>query len=1241
LNNKVKTSTNWKHSILIRIKSQLGTTQIEEHKERDKTPEVKKVDPTEDTQPKNEDKKKGWFWQKEDPPKKETAKKKKTEKEKDSLSSEGVQGGRVFHLNIDKAARPQEESKRVKQEELELLRTMGREFRDLIKLDEAGAEAKEERKQEMEKVKFARSYFKAVDQHRAETVSPVPKFRLEDETLEGTGLSVGDLNLVKRRSNFYQSNEGSNMRLSQFEPGKLNKCFTNVFENGAAENQERFRPPKKKLITLEQVLKKESPDLCEERLRREAEIEELKEARKNWVPPEESGEFTKGESQQAYKEDVKKRWQPVDGDKDQQVRSLETPGKVKISEVFKGDSTDSSDIKSNINAELKTIRDSRPTPVTKRWKHGNKDEKQVRSKSAHVLQRARLPDDSWVLEKSERGDEERRRAAMELEMVRRAREEFEQDNIYDFTAKRMDERRTEALLELEAIRNLRKNRPVDEDSDDRVDPRDLRKRELQALMEMRSAGNEFSVESTPKSSIMSSTPHQPVQRSKSDLQKSEKPKAKGKVSSGWAAKFQDKTKSEKTTVIKKVEVKAVKSDTTVEKSNSKLKSILKKDADASKKKEETAKSQQQAEDSSKKGGSTKQKVMKAMGSMTKKKSNTDEPKIDAKAADVKSSDKKVVKSTSGESKPMRPSSPVAKEVAEAIRSKSTELSETTRATTTKITKAISCASSETKAKVSKVFDKAPATTEAPQKPPPAQSGSNETETTGDSNTITKAFSSATKAISSAKLETKADIKAKVSKVFEKSAASPADAQQPQGITTESVSQAETSAVSKAFSSASKVINTASSETKADIMAKVSKVFEKPATESSQPAKPAEASNEAAESKPIYSKIFKKGEETKKEETKPKKEPVKSLDKLDSNKINFDDLQKFNIEKCNLKAGDSSVKILPSKVVNCTPRPFSRTGLEAPESGSRPSSVHLYECVDNNNTKKSVDNNMTATADEATVTENKFSSLFKPSSFNKKEDVKDASAEMKTSEAKPTDVASESKVDEPESRADKKIKKFLKSASFHKKEETEEKPVEPEAKKEPAPTNVSETTQTDTKTDKKIKKFLKASAGTKKEEVKEEKKAESKSSEEKATEKKSTGPLNMKQLTEILSGKAEPEAVVEKEPVKNVKLQTKTTKEKKEVEVTIEKKSTDKQAEEEDDKLKREGRLSVKFKELKDKTVTEVNKMTRGRSVQRGVPINREDGEGEEQKEERSRSESRSQKAGRMVKDFTSSILGKR
>jgi len=134
---------------------------------------------------------------------------------------------------------------------------------------------------------------------------------------------------------------------------------------------------------------------------------------------------------------------------------------------------------------------------------------------------------------------------------------------------------------------------------------------------------------------------------------------------------------------------------------------------------------------------------------------------------------------------------------------------------------------------------------------------------------------------------------------------------------------------------------------------------------------------------------------------------------------------------------------------------------------------------------------------------------------------------------------------------------------------------------------------------------------------------------------------MKQLTEILSGKAEPEAVVEKEPVKNMKLQTKTTKEKKEVEVTMEKKSTDKQADEEDDKLKREGRLSVKFKELKDKTVTEVNKMTRGRSVQRGVPINREDGEGEAQKEERSRSESRSQKAGRMVKDFTSSILGKR
>merc|ERR1719462_1175100 len=59
--------------------------------------------------------------------------------------------------------------------------------------------------------------------------------------------------------------------------------------------------------------------------------------------------------------------------------------------------------------------------------------------------------------------------------------------------------------------------------------------------------------------------------------------------------------------------------------------------------------------------------------------------------------------------------------------------------------------------------------------------------------------------------------------------------------------------------------------------------------------------------------------------------------------------------------------------------------------------------------------------------------------------------------------------------------------------------------------------------------------------------------------------------------------------------------------------------------KREGRLTVKFKEIKEKTVTGVSKITRGRSMQRGS--SRRNEEGTEEQIIRTRSESRSQKAG--------------
>ena len=51
----------------------------------------------------------------------------------------------------------------------------------------------------------------------------------------------------------------TNLGLSQFEPGKISSNFTNIFSgDDTTDCEEKRPPPKKKLITLNQVFKKES-----------------------------------------------------------------------------------------------------------------------------------------------------------------------------------------------------------------------------------------------------------------------------------------------------------------------------------------------------------------------------------------------------------------------------------------------------------------------------------------------------------------------------------------------------------------------------------------------------------------------------------------------------------------------------------------------------------------------------------------------------------------------------------------------------------------------------------------------------------------------------------------------------------------------------------------------------------------------------------------------------------------------
>merc|ERR1711971_1438591 len=113
----------------------------------------------------------------------------------------------------------------------------------------------------------------------------------------------------------------------------------------------------------------------------------------------------------------------------------------------------------DISRELDEIRDSRPTPIAKRWRPAQQNRESVaaRSQSAHSLRRTRLPDDAWVVERSaSRLDEERLKAVQELEEVKRARQEtlevIENGELERPSSRAEAENRTKALRELEEVK---------------------------------------------------------------------------------------------------------------------------------------------------------------------------------------------------------------------------------------------------------------------------------------------------------------------------------------------------------------------------------------------------------------------------------------------------------------------------------------------------------------------------------------------------------------------------------------------------------------------------------------------------------------------------------------------------------------------------------------------------------------------------------------------------------------------
>lgn len=214
--------------------------------------------------------------------------------------------------------------------------------------------------------------------------------------------------------------------LAQFEPAKINNKFKNIFENkGNNEEIQVRRQPKKKLITLDQVLlKSSSQDINNDK---EVELEIVKNLRKNWVPPE-------------------------DLDVEISKTKLE-PKRLQISHVYGNDTKGGTEkLKIERQNELEEVRQT--APIAARWRSEEtgdaKEEKRPRPRSAMKVTQS---DDFWLKEKSNtKVEEEKQKVIHEIESIKQARLKFEDEPIN----RQENDARLKTLQELESLRSNQK-----------------------------------------------------------------------------------------------------------------------------------------------------------------------------------------------------------------------------------------------------------------------------------------------------------------------------------------------------------------------------------------------------------------------------------------------------------------------------------------------------------------------------------------------------------------------------------------------------------------------------------------------------------------------------------------------------------------------------------------------------------------------------------------------------------------
>jgi len=194
--------------------------------------------------------------------------------------------------------------------------------------------------------------------------------------------------------------------LSAFEPGRISDNFMKRFDSPSVTEEVAVSRPKKKLISFEQVMRRTPSSSEDIRHQRDVELDEIRNVRKSWCPPDESElSFNKIS------------------------KSATVPDRLKITSVYCNDKKQPLVGKEERSQELLELRQSRSGDVRMAMKG----------------------DSSWVREKANHGGE-RSRTQAELAALREARRDQVEEVDQLYSTRQELEEKARLQRELEELR---------------------------------------------------------------------------------------------------------------------------------------------------------------------------------------------------------------------------------------------------------------------------------------------------------------------------------------------------------------------------------------------------------------------------------------------------------------------------------------------------------------------------------------------------------------------------------------------------------------------------------------------------------------------------------------------------------------------------------------------------------------------------------------------------------------------